>query len=218
MSNRGRNPELSDEDYIELVRSTCELIGAPMAPTQVIYDKHDLPVKDQALKQNLERICKEEKKLTRIQVGSGFAWSVPDETDEGGPVDLSTTDWSNVDIQSIPREKLQQHPSYRTRSEKHARKALGVVEYAAYFALVGIVILGIDDVRDLPIDVVDMGAIMALAGFLFILFGGTVALSLTFVDKLSQSDAYQASKEAVGTVVPVTVTRDEGSLTISWKQ
>lgn len=217
MGVRGRTPEIADEDYIEMVEATCRLTGTPMAPTPVIFDQYDLPVTKQTLKNNLERLS-EEGHLQYINVGSGYAWSVCNDRDARGKVDVSNFNWEHVDIESIPEEILSQHPKFEPTLQKHATKANNVIEYSLYSIMAGMVILLLNEIRPIQSSfVLDAGAIAIVAGFVFILIGLSVNAVFNFASRLSQSDVYDAAISTLSDLIPLEVSLGEGELTIHWR-
>lgn len=226
MSQQGRRPEVSDEELLNAVQTKCKLNGTPMVPTSEIEDFEGISVSGQTVVNRLKDLAKKEQ-LVYIRAGKNYAWGPSDNGEMVGEVDFSAINWNAVDPSEIPKEKIDKHPDVEVRTfwERRTEKASTVFWSALAVFLVGFSIswMYMESSIEVSTTVGDVGALMFIGGFMFTVLGGLGWFLGKFGKALADRGlhdllraGFNRLKSRIHSGIPLTISRDEGSITVSW--
>lgn len=219
MSDKPPAQVVSDDELLEAVRQVCEKRGLPVAPTSLIAEVDGINIKQQTVKRRLDKI---DRRINSISVGRGKVWWVPEDTDPVGDVDISAVDWSVIDPGEIPAEKVQEHPEFNIPDywESWEERANAVVSTAFLPTIAGFIVFALQDANvpflEIGQNAAAFGALVAMAGVVFILVGILIGVSAKIGGYLASygvddylEKAKRRTREEVSDRVP---------LSISWEK
>lgn len=173
--------KVTDKDLIKAIEQRCTQSGIPVVPTKEIERVDYIDIKKQAIARRLKKLSKQGK-ISSLKIGRGWVWWVPENKEFGGEADFSNIDWSSIDAEEIPLEKIQDHPELSSSAywDQLKNDAEAMSRAGAWAFLIGLVIILVDEYNiliSLTQLQADIGAFSLLGGMLLI-FIGIVAISI----------------------------------------